>query len=242
MATVVLPLRWVLGRRLRRLCSVAIFVARRIRRTAVMPYLRSTRTDANRCSRVGIFCRAPADGRFATCTARGIARRAVACAKALAPGQRVRFGRFVAPGKRSAVGWDVAVVHVSSIAWLGHASESVDRPRFRRVPKKKYKYLLGKGAQYMDRSTGYFRRVAEETDSSLVRAAAKECEFTCEAVRMPFTPYAPSGRGLSAPVIRPEGSVTALGIMITSEAVVAPAAPKVSTTPCNCSTAAGLKP
>ena len=67
----------------------------------------------------------------------------------------------------------------------------------------------------MGKALEYFCRVAKETDSSLVRAVDSECEFICEATRILYTPYAPSGEGLPPPAIRPEGLANTLGVLRT---------------------------
>ena len=63
----------------------------------------------------------------------------------------------------------------------------------------------------MDEAIGYFRRVAKRTDNSLVRAVARERKFICDAMRISYTPYAPPGKGLSPPAIRPGGLSKTLG-------------------------------
>ena len=85
------------------------------------------------------------------------------------------------------------------------ATESVDRIRLSRDPHMQNMYLSPNGAQLMDRALEYFRRVAKHTDSPLARAVANEREYICEATRVPFAPYAPSGAGLAPPMIRPVG-------------------------------------
>ena len=104
------------------------------------------------------------------------------------------------------------------------ALESVDRLRLSRAPHMKYKYLLSGSVTTMDRALEYFRRVAKETDDELVRAVAQEREFVCEAMRVLFTPYAPSSKGLAPPVIRPEGLVKTLAILRTLSRMVKDAA------------------
>ena len=79
------------------------------------------------------------------------------------------------------------------------ALESVDRLRLSRAPHMKFKYLLSGGVQSMDKALEYFRRVAKESSDALVKAVAPEREFICEAMRVLFTPYAPSGKGLAPP-------------------------------------------
>lgn len=96
------------------------------------------------------------------------------------------------------------------VAW-----KSVGRIRLSRAPRMMYKSLLDNGAQSTDRALEYYRRVAIETDSALVRAAAKDRECICEAIRISYAPHAPCGRGLPPAVIRREGLATASGIMRT---------------------------
>ena len=88
----------------------------------------------------------------------------------------------------------------------------------------KYKYLLPRSAQSMDKALGYFRRELEGTDSSLVRAVANGREFICEAMRILHAPYAPCGKGLSRPAIRPEGLPNTLGVLRTLSRLVEDAA------------------
>ena len=102
--------------------------------------------------------------------------------------------------------------------------ESVGRIRLSRSPHMKYKYLLANGARSMDKALEFFRRVAEQTDSPLVRAVAYEREFICEAMRILFTPYAPSGKGLAPPTMRPEGMVQTLAALRTLPRMVKDAA------------------
>ena len=104
------------------------------------------------------------------------------------------------------------------------ALESVDRLRLSRAPHMKFKYLLSGGVSSMDKALEYFRRVAKETDDTLVRAVAKEREFICEAMRVLFTPYAPSIKGLAPPGVRPEGLVQTLAIFRTLSRMVKDAA------------------
>ena len=59
----------------------------------------------------------------------------------------------------------------------------------------------------MDKPLEYFRRAVEQSDDPLVRAAASEREFICEAMRILFTPYAPPGKGVAPPAIRPVGLI-----------------------------------
>ena len=58
----------------------------------------------------------------------------------------------------------------------------------------KYKYLLFNGVQSMGKASGYFRRVAEQTENLLVRAVSSGRELICEAIRILFTPYAVSAK------------------------------------------------
>ena len=46
-----------------------------------------------------------------------------------------------------------------------------------------------------------------------MREVAQERDFICEASRMLHAPYAPSGKGLAPPKIRPEGLFIALGTL-----------------------------
>ena len=93
------------------------------------------------------------------------------------------------------------------------AMESVGRIRLGRAPHMKYRYLLPNGVQSLDKAHKYSRRAAKQTDSSLVRAVASERVFICEAMRILFTPYAPAGKGLSPPAIRPEGLSNTLEVI-----------------------------
>ena len=101
---------------------------------------------------------------------------------------------------------------------------SVDRIRLSRAPHKKYKYLLGAGAQSSDRDSEYFCRVSVDTGSPSVRAVAQEAEFFREAAPIPFTPLDPLGKGLAPPAIRPEGLAIALGFIRTFSRMVKDAA------------------
>ena len=76
----------------------------------------------------------------------------------------------------------------------------------------------------MDKALEYFRRVAKESNDALVCAVAMEREFICEAMRVLFTPYAPSSKGLAPPAIRPEGLVQTLAIFRTLSRMVKDAA------------------
>ena len=76
----------------------------------------------------------------------------------------------------------------------------------------------------MGRALEYFRRVGQETDSELVRAVAQEREFVCEAIRISFTPYAPSGKGLAPTAIRRMGLADARGILRSLSRIVKDAA------------------
>ena len=98
--------------------------------------------------------------------------------------------------------------------------ESAGRIRLSRSPNAKYKYLLSNGAQTMDKASEYYRRTANQTDSTLVREVARGREFMCESMRIPSTPYAPSGKGLAPPMIRPEGFVQTLGVLRTLSRMV----------------------
>ena len=104
------------------------------------------------------------------------------------------------------------------------ALESVDRLRLSRAPHMKYKYLLSGGVSSMDKALEYFRRVVKESNDVLVRSVAMEREFICEAMRVLFTPYAPSVKGLAPPGIRPEGLVQTLAIFRTLSRMVKDAA------------------
>ena len=139
--------------------------------------------------------------------------------EALGPSEHVRFGRCVGARRRSAVGRNVVIVNVGPNARFRYACgassriESVDRIWFRRAPHMEYKCLLGSGVQHMGRGLVYPRRVAKETGSSWVRAVAQDRRFTCESLRIQYTPSAPFGRALAPPLIRPGGLANALGIM-----------------------------
>ena len=91
--------------------------------------------------------------------------------------------------------------------------EPENRIRLSRAPPMKYKYLFRSGARPMGCALEFFRRVAKETGSSLVRAVATEREIICDALRIAYAPYAPSSKGSSSPAIRPEGMANTLGIM-----------------------------
>ena len=58
----------------------------------------------------------------------------------------------------------------------------------------------------------------------MVCAVALERELICQAMRVLFTPYAPSSKGLAPPVIRPEGLVQTLAIFRTLSRMVKDAA------------------
>ena len=104
------------------------------------------------------------------------------------------------------------------------AMESADRIRLSRAPHVTYKYLLSGGARSMEKALEYFRRVADQSDDPLVRAVASEREFICETMRIPFTPYAPPGKGLAPPSIRPGGLVQTLAVLRTLSLLVKDAA------------------
>ena len=95
------------------------------------------------------------------------------------------------------------------------AMESVGRTRPSSASRMKYKFLLSNGAGSMGKALEYFRRAAKQTDNPFARAVANEREFFWEAMRILFTPYAPSGKGLAAPTIRPEGRVQTLAALRT---------------------------
>ena len=92
-------------------------------------------------------------------------------------------------------------------------AESVDRICLSRAPHIHYRNLLSNGAQSLGRSWEYFRRVAKETGSALVRAVAQGRELIRESIRISFTSYGSPRQGLAPPGIRLEGSVNALGIL-----------------------------
>ena len=48
----------------------------------------------------------------------------------------------------------------------------------------------------MGRALEYCRRVEKESDGATVRALAKR-EYICDAIRIPYTPYAPNMKGAS---------------------------------------------
>ena len=96
------------------------------------------------------------------------------------------------------------------------ASGSVARTCIGRAPHLRYEYLLGSGAQSMDRASGYPRRVAKETGIPLVRAAAQERESVLRSVADFVCPVCSLWEGIGAPlVIRPEGLAAASGILRT---------------------------
>ena len=90
--------------------------------------------------------------------------------------------------------------------------ESVGRIRLSRAPHMKYKWLLSNGAQSIGKALEHFRRVAEQTDSPLVRAVADEREDIYEATHFLRTPYAPPGKGLAPPM--PFGVLRTLSRMV----------------------------
>ena len=47
----------------------------------------------------------------------------------------------------------------------------------------------------MDRASEYFRRAATQTDSPRARAVVNDREFSCEAIRSFYAPYALPGKG-----------------------------------------------
>ena len=51
----------------------------------------------------------------------------------------------------------------------------------------------------MGKALEYFRRVVKEPNDAFAQAVAPEREFICEATRVFFTPYAPSGKCLAPP-------------------------------------------
>ena len=78
--------------------------------------------------------------------------------------------------------------------------------------------------QTANKALAYFCRVANQTDNLLVRAAASEREFICEAVRISYTPHAPTSKGLAPPKIRVGGPSNTLGVVRTLSRVVKDAA------------------
>ena len=88
----------------------------------------------------------------------------------------------------------------------------------------KYKYLLAGSARTIDRASEYFRRAVGQSDDPLVRAAASEREFICEAMRILFAPYAPPSKGPAPPSIRPEGLTQTLAVLRTLSRMVKDAA------------------
>ena len=101
------------------------------------------------------------------------------------------------------------------------AVESVDSVRPSRALRMKYKYLLGSGVQSMGRAAVYFRRGAKGTASSLAHAVAQDRGFMSGSLRILFPFYAPPGKGVAPPVIRPEALANALGITRTLSGVPA---------------------
>ena len=77
------------------------------------------------------------------------------------------------------------------------AMGSVGRIRLSRAPRMKYKCFRGAGARSVGRAAENFRRVANEPNSSLVRAAAQEREFICDPLRISCTPSPRLAEGLS---------------------------------------------
>ena len=95
------------------------------------------------------------------------------------------------------------------------AMKPVGRIRLSRAPHMQYNYLLPNGGQSTDKASEWFRRVAKQTESPPARAVANEREFCCGAMRFLLTPYAPPGKGLAPPTIRPEGLTQTLGALRT---------------------------
>ena len=91
------------------------------------------------------------------------------------------------------------------------ALDSAGRIRPNRSPHMKFKYLSRNGVQSADKALGYSRRVANQSESSLVRAVACEREFICVAMRILFTLDKPFGAASSPPVTHPESLSNALG-------------------------------
>ena len=98
--------------------------------------------------------------------------------------------------------------------------ESAARIRLGRAPHVKYKYLLAGGVRTMDRELEYFRRAVKQSDGPLMRSVASEREFICEAMRILSAPYAPPGKGLAPPSIRPEALIQTLAVLRTSSRMV----------------------
>ena len=84
------------------------------------------------------------------------------------------------------------------------ALESANRLRLSSAPHMKFKYLLSGGVQSMDKALEYFRRAVKESNDAVAQAVAADRELFCEAMRVLFTPYAPSGKSLAPPSFRPE--------------------------------------
>ena len=95
------------------------------------------------------------------------------------------------------------------------AMKPVDRIRLSRAPHMQYNYLLPNGGQSTDKASEWFRRVAKQTESPLARAVANAREYCCGAMRLLLTPFAPPGKGLAPPTIRPEGLTHTLGALRT---------------------------
>ena len=91
------------------------------------------------------------------------------------------------------------------------AMDSVDRIHLSCATHMKSKFSLRNGAHALGRALEYFRRVAEETDSSSVRAGVNRCEFFRESARVLFTPYVAAGRGLRLPGSSPRRNVGRIG-------------------------------
>ena len=159
----------------------------------------------------GYFSDLPLDGGATSGVADRVAECSPAGHEALGPGQHVLGQGNDVPSDSTSLLLTTAQLSGPGAQAEKVAMESVDRIRLSRAPHMTYKYLLANGAQYIDEASGYFRRVANQTDNSLVRAAANEREFICEAMRIPHTPYAPSAKVLPHPAIRPEGLASTLG-------------------------------
>ena len=91
------------------------------------------------------------------------------------------------------------------------AIESADRIPLSRAPHMKYRISLGPGAPSMARALAFFSRVAKETDNPLEKSATEERGFICEALRIPYAPFAPCLRGASHPIGSLRGNNCSLG-------------------------------